>query len=71
MNGPRDSHTKWNKSEGNIDDITYMWNLKYDRNELINETGSQTYRRHPWLPIGKGGKGWIGSLKLADANCYI
>jgi len=48
-----------------------MWNLKYDRNELINETGSQTYRRHPWLPIGKGGKGWIGSLKLADANCYI
>ena len=45
--------------------------LKKYTNELINETGSQTYRRHPWLPTGKGGKGWIGSLKLADANYYI
>ena len=27
-------------------DITYMWNLKYDTNELINktETDSQTYK---------------------------
>ena len=45
--GPRDYHTKWSKSEIGIQipcDITYMWNLKYDTNELIykTETDSQT-----------------------------
>ena len=39
MDGPRDYHTKWSKSERQIPyDITYMWNLKYDINELIYET---------------------------------
>ena len=41
MDGPRDYHTKWSKPEreGYIPyDITYMWNLKYDSNELIYET---------------------------------
>ena len=41
MDGPRDYHTKWNKpdKERQISwDITYMWNLKYDTNELIYET---------------------------------
>ena len=47
MDGPRDYHTKWSKSdrERQICDITYMWNLKkYDTNELIykTETDSQT-----------------------------
>ena len=46
MDGPRDYHTKWSKSdrERQIYDITYMWNLKYDTNELIyqTETDSQT-----------------------------
>ena len=30
MDGPRDSHTKWNKSERErhiVNDITYTWNL--------------------------------------------
>ena len=33
-------------------DITYMWNIKYDANELIykTETDSQTQRTDPWLP---------------------
>ena len=38
MDGPRDSHTKWSKSERERQmpyDITYMWNLKYDTNKLI------------------------------------
>ena len=36
MEGPRDHHTK---SEREIPyDSTYMWNLKYDTNELIHET---------------------------------
>ena len=47
MDGPRDYHTKCNKSERERQipyDITYMWNLKYDTNELIyeTETDSQT-----------------------------
>ena len=46
MDGPRDYHTKWSKldRERQIYDITYMWSLKYDTNELIykTETDSQT-----------------------------
>ena len=47
MDGPSDYHTKWSKSERERQtpyNITYMWNLKYDINELIykRETDSQT-----------------------------
>ena len=55
-------------------DITYMWNLKHDRNEPIyeTETESRTLRIDWWLPRGRGvGEGCIGSLGLADANWYI
>ena len=46
MDGPRDYHTKWSKSDREKQtpyDVTYMWNLKYDTNELIyvTETDSQ------------------------------
>ena len=36
--------------------ITYMWNLKYDTNELIyqRETDSQTWKTNLWLPKGEG-----------------
>ena len=49
--------------------ITYMWNLKYDMNELMYEiwTAAQTWRR----AVAKGGgvvKWRIGGLGLADAN---
>ena len=43
--GPRDYHTKGSKSEGerqiNTRDVTDMWNVKYDTNELICETEAQ------------------------------
>ena len=45
MDGPSDYHTKRSKSEREIPyNIIYMWNLKYDTNELIykTETDSQT-----------------------------
>ena len=43
MDGPRDYHTKWSKSERQIpDDITYMWNLKYNTNEHIYETETES-----------------------------
>ena len=41
MDGSRDFHTKRGKSERERQipyDIIYMWNLKYDTNELIYET---------------------------------
>ena len=48
MDGPGDYHTKWSKSdrERQIYDITCMWNLKNNTNELIykTETDSQTYK---------------------------
>ena len=42
-------------------DITYMWSLKYDTNELIYETrtDSQTKKANLWLPKWKGGGGRI------------
>ena len=47
MDGAGDHYTEWSKSEGErqiLYDITYMWNLKYNTNELIykTETDSQT-----------------------------
>ena len=40
-----DYHTKWSKSEGERQrpyNITYMWNLKYDTNEPIDETETES-----------------------------
>ena len=45
MDVTRDYHTKWSKSERERQipyDITYMWNLKYDINELISETETES-----------------------------
>ena len=50
--------------------ISHMWNLKYDTNELIYKTDSQTGNR---LVVAKGAGGWgreSRSLELADANYY-
>ena len=50
-----------------------MWNLKYDTNELIyeTETDSQTERTDLWLPGGRElGEGWSGRLRLADTSYY-
>ena len=55
-------------------DITYMWNLKYDTNELIyeTETDSQTSRKDGWLPWGKRlGKGWSWRQGLVDVSFYM
>ena len=68
MDGPRDYHTKRSKSDREIRMlyITYIWNLKYDTNELICETvaNSQTENK---LLVDKGvgvGEGWIGVWDL-------
>ena len=35
-------------------DITYMWNLKYDANELICETETDSQKTNLCLSSGKG-----------------
>ena len=47
LDGPRDDHTKWSKSNRGrqiLYDITYMWNLRNNTNESIyqTETDSET-----------------------------
>ena len=37
--------------------ITYMWNLKYDTNELIYKTETDSNIAYLWLPRGRWGKG--------------
>ena len=77
MHATRAYHTEWNKSERQSQipyDVTCMWNLKYDTNELIFEAEAEsgTYRIDWWLPRGwvGGGRGGSGRLGLADANWY-
>ena len=51
-----------------------MWDLKYDTDDHVHgtETDSQTYRTDLWLPRGsEGRKGSNGSLGIADVNQYI
>ena len=46
MEETRGYHTKWHKSERERQipyDITYMWNLKYDTNEPIYETETESW----------------------------
>ena len=55
ISGVRLSDSERQTSDG----ITYMWNLTYDRNELIYKTeiDSQTEKTGLWLPKRKGGGG--------------
>lgn len=43
MDGSRDHHTKRNESdaERHIYDVSYVWSLKYDPNELNYETETE------------------------------
>ena len=45
MDATKDYHIKCSKSERERQipyDVTYMWNLKYDTNELIYETETES-----------------------------
>ena len=67
MDAPRDDHSKWSQKDKYT---TYMRNLKYDTNELIykTETDSQTL----WLPREKGAWGGMDwESGLAGANYYM
>ena len=47
-----------------------MWNLKYDTNEPIYKTETDSHREQTCDCQGGGkvGEGWSGSSGLADAN---
>ena len=71
MDGPRDYHNKWSKSERQTAyDITY---LKYNTNQHICET-TQTHRyREQTCGCQVGQRVWkerTGSLELLEAKCY-
>ena len=56
--------SKWIKSERPIPpDITYLWNLKHDTNELIYEmeTESGTYRTDAVVAQGEAAEGGVES----------
>ena len=60
--GSRDYHIKWSKSyKGRqiSSDITYLWNLKNDRNELIYKTNRLTDIGNKFM-VTKGEKEWGG-----------
>ena len=49
-----------------------MWNLKYETNEPIYETGTVDVENR--LVVAKAGglkQGWSGRLGLAEVNFYI
>ena len=72
MDGTRDYHTKWSKSEKKRQipyNITYMWNLKYNTNELMYETKTHRHRKHLWLQKGKGW-GEAGINQEVGINIY-
>ena len=56
--GPKD-YSKWNKSERQIPyDITYMWDLKYDTDELMYKIETDSGQRVDLLlPRGRAGGG--------------
>ena len=62
-------------SEVSQKDKSFIWrNLKYDTNDLIyeTETDSQTQIGDLWLPMGRGmEKGMIGIFELGNTNYYI
>ena len=79
MNATRDYHSKWSKSQRKSQiphDITYMWNLKYDINQLTykTKTDSQTETRL-WLMrrkrLGEEEAGGGKVLKFGISRCKL
>ena len=74
MDSTSDYYTKWSKSEKDKQtpyDVLYMWNLKYDTNELIYETERVTDIEQTGVAKGEGrGEGWIGKY-LPIVNKYL
>ena len=62
MDGPRDCHTEWSKSDGEgqiLYDITYMWNVKkwYRWTYLQTKNRVTDVENNLMFTEGKGGEG--------------
>ena len=69
---PRDYHTKWSKSEREqiLCKITYSTSKIWHKWTYLQNRNRQ--RPGLWLQSGWGvGEGWIGNLRLADANSSL
>ena len=75
MDEPRDYHIKWRKSDTDIQipyDITHMWNLKSNTNELQSRKRNRLTDKDNGLVVAKGVEGGMdGCLGLANASYYI
>ena len=63
MDVTRDYHSKWGKSEQEKQipyEITYIWSLKYDTNEHIYETGTESRTDNRLVVAKSGGSGSWG-----------
>ena len=63
MDGPREYHTKWSKSERErqiLYDITYILSLKYDTNELTYETETDSQIENRLVVVGAREKEGLG-----------
>jgi len=71
MDATRDYHSKWSKSERERQipyDSTYMWNLKYDANELTYKlTDTENRLVVAKGVVGGGGKDW----ELGISGCRL
>ena len=66
MDGTRDYHTKWSKSDREIQisyDITYTWNVKHDTNEPIYEMETDSQTRG-----GCQGGGEVGEFEVSRSK---
>ena len=48
IDGPRDDHIKWSKSEKDKHHIIYMWNLKSDTTELYKTEKTHRFRKQTY-----------------------
>ena len=66
VRGPRNYRTKWSTPDRRRWEpfwCHYMWDLSYDSNELVYETGKDSQRKRAVAATGKGngaGSGWFG-----------
>ena len=56
MNGPKycnkQSKSDWERQIAY--DVSYMWNLKYDTNELVYDIETDRLRKRTWGCLGRG-----------------
>ena len=73
LDGPRDYHTEWSKSDKERQisfDITSMWNLRNSANELIYKTETDSHIENK-LMVTKGERGvegYVRNLGLTDTH---